>query len=53
LIDQRWGEGPSTEEKLQIFDNFWNSIDQKSAVFPNLDIDWEAIIILKQVSLRK
>jgi hypothetical protein len=43
LIDERWGEGKATSQKLQIFDNYWNRIDQHYAGFQNLKIDWEAI----------
>jgi len=42
-IDTAWGAGRSTAEKLQIFDIFWNSVDQKFGAFHNLDIDWQAL----------
>jgi hypothetical protein len=31
LIDARWGPGLPTEQKLQIFDSYWNRIDQQFA----------------------
>ena len=43
LIDARWGEGLSTEQKLQIFDAFWSRIDRYSAAFPNTEVDWSAL----------
>lgn len=42
-IDQIWGPGPSTAEKLNRFDTFWNYVDAKFAAFQNLDIDWNAL----------
>ena len=43
LIDERWGPGLPTDQKLQIFDNFWYRIDRYSSVFPNLDVDWDSL----------
>ena len=43
LIDERWGKGLSTSEKLSIFDKFWNRIDQYYAGFPNSDVDWDSL----------
>lgn len=43
LIDDRWGSGLPTEEKLVIFDEFWRRIDEEYACFPNSDIDWDAL----------
>ena len=31
VIDAYWGPGPSTAEKLQIFDKFWSYVDVKFA----------------------
>ncbi len=42
-VDTYWGPGPSTAEKLLIFDKFWSYVDTKFAAFQNLDIDWRAI----------
>jgi len=43
VIDSTWGAGRQTNEKLLIFDTFWNSIDQKFGAFHNLEIDWQAL----------
>jgi hypothetical protein len=43
VIDAHWGEGPSTDEKLAMFDTFWNYVDAKFAGFQNLDVDWAAM----------
>ena len=32
IIDSTWGEGLPTEQKLGIFDTFWNAIDRKFAL---------------------
>ena len=42
-IDARWGPGPSTEVKLQIFDKFWEYVDAKFAAFQGIDVDWNAL----------
>src|SRR5689334_132561 len=42
-IDSTWGPGLPTDEKLQVFDTFWNTVDQQFAGFPGLDIDWAAL----------
>lgn len=42
-IDAYWGPGPSTAEKLQIFDKFWEYVDQKFAAFQGIDVDWSAL----------
>ena len=42
-IDATWGPGLPTEEKLRIFDLFWNSVDQQFAAFQDLPVDWIAL----------
>jgi hypothetical protein len=42
-IDSTWGEGLPAEQKLEIFDRFWNVIDRKFACFQDLDVDWNAL----------
>ena len=42
-IDAYWGEGPSTEEKLRIFDKLWEYVDTKFAAFQNIHVDWPAL----------
>ena len=39
-IDTIWGDGPSTAEKLAIFDKFWDYADAKFAAFQHLDVNW-------------
>jgi hypothetical protein len=41
VIDSTWGEGLPVEQKLQIFDTFWNKIDASFACFQDLVIDWD------------
>jgi hypothetical protein len=43
LIDAAWGEGLPTADKLAIFDNVWNTIDQKFACFHNHNINWDSM----------
>jgi hypothetical protein len=43
IIDTTWGLGLSTAIKLQVFDAFWNKIDQNWGGFPNLDINWDSL----------
>ena len=42
-IDATWGPGPPTERKLEIFDTFWNAVDQQFPGFPGLDVDWAGL----------
>lgn len=42
-INAYWGPGPSTAEKLQIFDEFWTYVDVKFAAFQGIDVDWAAL----------
>ena len=42
-VDDYWGEGPATGEKLRIFDTFWNYADAHYAAFQNIDVDWTAL----------
>jgi len=43
LIDETWGEGLNTGEKLFFFDTFWHAIDDEFACFQGLDVDWSAL----------
>ena len=43
LIDSTWGEGQTTSQKLQIFDNFWNAIDQRYAGFEGIEDNWQQL----------
>jgi Peptidase family S41/Tricorn protease C1 domain len=42
-IDARWGAGLPTERKLEIFDAFWTTIDERFAAFQDLEVDWAAL----------
>src|SRR5262245_13756167 len=43
-IDQAWGANPLTIQRmLEIYDTFWNEIDQEFACFQGLDVDWDAL----------
>ncbi len=43
LVDQTWGPGPPTAEKLQIFDQVWTELDEKYGAFMNLEVDLQAL----------
>jgi hypothetical protein len=43
LIDGYWGDGLPTSEKLQIFDQFWQKVDEEFACFEDLDVDWAGL----------
>ncbi len=43
LIDETWGAGRSTAEKLFFFDTFWHTIDREFACFQDLDVDWDGL----------
>jgi hypothetical protein len=43
LIDSTWGPGLPTNQKLQIFDDFWNNVNQLYAGFPNLGVNWDSM----------
>jgi hypothetical protein len=44
IIDITWGDGLPTEDKVDIWEGFWNDIDEKFACFHNLDPTiWDTI----------
>ena len=43
IIDTTWGAGQTTVEKLQTFDAFWNTIDQKYAGFNGIVDNWQQL----------
>ena len=43
IIDTTWGPGQTTVEKLQIFDAFWNAIDQRYAGFNGIVDNWQQL----------
>ncbi len=42
-IDETWGPGRSTGEKLFFFDTFWHAVDDEFACFQDLDVDWAGL----------
>jgi hypothetical protein len=42
-IDTTWGAGLPTAQKLDLFDAFWNKVDQTWGGFPNLIVDWDSL----------
>jgi C-terminal processing protease CtpA/Prc len=42
-VDTYWGPGLATEVKLQIFDKFWQYVDDKFVAFQGIDVDWAAV----------
>jgi len=43
VIDSTWGAGQSAADQLNVFDTFWNSVDQQWAGFPNLPLNWDSL----------
>ena len=43
IIDATWGAGLPTEDKLALFDTWWNELDQNYGGFHNHDTDLEAM----------
>lgn len=44
LIDDTWGASPLTiPQMLQVFDNFWITVDYYFACFQDLNVDWTAL----------
>lgn len=43
LVDETWGPGRSTGEKLFFFDTFWDTVDREFACFQDLDVDWDGL----------
>lgn len=43
-IDATWGPGLPTTRKLEIFDQFWATVDREFATFQGIeDVDWSAL----------
>lgn len=42
-IDSVWGPGLPTATKLQIFDEFWMTVDSNFASFNNLVVNWDSL----------
>jgi hypothetical protein len=43
IIDSTWGEGLPTGEKLDLFDQFWNTIDREYPSFHHINVDWDSL----------
>ncbi len=43
VIDSTWGQGLPVNEKLQIFDTFWNTIDQEFSCFQGIEDNWDSL----------
>ncbi len=43
IIDATWGQGESTQQKLQLFDIVWNDIDRNFGGFINHELDIDSI----------
>jgi hypothetical protein len=43
VIDSTWGPGQGGAAQLNIFDTFWNAIDQQWAGFPNYPYNWDSL----------
>jgi hypothetical protein len=42
-IDELWGPGLPTEQKLAIFDQFWTIVDRHSATFQGIEVNWRGL----------
>lgn len=44
MIDAYWGPSDLTSnQRLLIYDSFWNTINRDFACFPDLEVDWDAL----------
>jgi len=43
LVDQTWGPGEPTAEKVRIFDAAWDNLDREYGAYMNLDVDMRAL----------
>ncbi len=43
IIDDYWGTGAETAEKVRIFDTAWDNLDQEYGAYMNLDINMRAL----------
>jgi len=41
VIDAAWGDGLPTEDKLEVFDQFWSTIDSDFACFQDIVDSWD------------
>jgi len=45
-IDSIWGQGLPVEDKLAIFDTFWQTIDWDFACFQDLEVNWDSLRVV-------
>ncbi len=50
-IDTAWGTGLPTADKLNIFNAFWNTVDQDFACFQDLDVNWDSLGTVYQTEI--
>ncbi len=43
LVDETWGPGEPTAEKVRIFDAAWDNLDREYGAYMNLDVDMRAL----------
>jgi len=43
VIDETWGPGLPVDERLGIFDAFWETIDSSFGCFNNLTVNWDSL----------
>jgi hypothetical protein len=43
LVDETWGPGAPTAEKILIFDAAWDNLDREYGAYMNLDVDMRAL----------
>ena len=43
IIDTTWGDGMLTEDKLLLFDRFWEAVDKHYPGFVNNPVNWDSV----------
>ena len=43
IVDTTWGDGMPTEDKLILFDSFWEAVDKYYAGFVDYHVNWDSI----------
>ncbi|MCF8378666.1 MAG: T9SS type A sorting domain-containing protein [Bacteroidales bacterium] len=43
IVDTIWGDGMPTEDKLILFDNFWDAVDKYYPGFVNNPVNWDSV----------
>ena len=42
-VDETWGDGLPTLQKLALFDRFWVEVDRRFAAFQGIEVDWAGL----------